>query len=211
VSPDLSEDVAHAVQRTLEARTARVVVSWWMESEGDAASDLPPERPRAEGVVDFETDRCALELPTVVSGGRQALGRDVDFGQLEDGRWVRWQAKDDQWPVFHPRWLLEALRSGSRSVAPRAGEREAVDLVFDPGRIAALAGFAIGPGEWCEFTGTARWDSEDRISWVEVVAFAPRTETPSGAVVATHSRMRSPAGSTPSVCPWTLSFRLAVG
>jgi hypothetical protein len=90
VSPDLPEDVAHAVQRTLEARTARVVVSWWMESEGDAASDLPPERPRAEGVVDFETDRCALEPPTVVSGGRQALGRDVDFGQLEDGRWVRW-------------------------------------------------------------------------------------------------------------------------
>lgn len=173
----------------MEARTARVVVSWWQQSDGEAASDLPPERPRAEGVIDFESDRCALGPPTFGPAERQTLGRDVDFKQLEDGRWVRSQPDHGQWPLFHPRWLLEALRSGSRSIASRPAETGAVDLVFEPGRIAALAGTNVEPGGWSDFTGTARWDSEGRITWVEIVAVAPRTETPSGALVATNMRM----------------------
>ena len=91
----------------------------------DAFDDL-----NLRGVVDFNTDRCALDGEPDETMSMRLAGPDT-YALLEDGRWTLDRGPPGSWGAFHPRAPLEAILGARESVVALPDGRFRVELNRD--------------------------------------------------------------------------------
>jgi hypothetical protein len=123
--PALSESnrLLAAVERIISG-AARVRVSVRAEFE-NAFDDVD-----LRGVVDFNTDRCALDGEEDGTMSTRLAGPDT-YARLEDGRWTLDHGRPGTWGLFHPHAPLEAVRRARERAVALPDGRFHVDLNRD--------------------------------------------------------------------------------
>jgi hypothetical protein len=131
-SGDVGAAVATAVAATVSG-SARVVVGV------DMALDEPSERLSVSGIIDFESDRCQLDGDAT---HLRMVGAKT-YQQLDDGRWSWQEGAPGSRGMFHPRWILEALRGAQISSRALSENEFAVEL--DRVALARLVDAGVSP------------------------------------------------------------------
>jgi hypothetical protein len=133
-SGDAGAAVAAAAAATVSG-SARLAVGV------DMAFDEPSERLSVSGIVDFESDRCQLDGDAT----HLRMVGSKTYQQLDDGRWSWQEGAPGTRGMFHPRWMLEALRRAQVSSRALSETEFAVEL--DRAALARLVDAGVAP-EW---------------------------------------------------------------
>jgi hypothetical protein len=131
-SGEVGAAVATAVAATVSG-SARVAVGV------DMALDETSERLSVSGIIDFESDRCQLDGDAT---HLRMVGAKT-YQQLDDGRWSWQEGAPGSRGMFHPRWILEALRGAQISSRALSENEFAVEL--DRVALARLVDAGVSP------------------------------------------------------------------
>lgn len=151
------------MERTLAEGSAEVEILLEYSFPGESAED-PPETMSTHyrGSVDFRSDRAAL-----TSGHTTLLLQGAaSYQNMPDGVWTHTHEDSGtgQWTCTHPRWALEVLRQGCRSVEPDKQSDIEIELDRDP--VAGLTHPGLNP-DW-QLRASTAFDDAGRLHRIEI-------------------------------------------
>lgn len=156
--------IAAGVERTLAEGSAEVEIVLEHRFPGEPAEDGMPAAMSTHyrGVVDFRSDRVSL------TGGDTSLilMGATTYQRMPDGVWTHTHQTSltGQWTCTHPRWALEVLRQGCRSVKP--DNRSDVEIELDHDRAAGLTHPGLNP-DW-QLRAETAFDDSGRLRRIEI-------------------------------------------
>lgn len=149
------------VERTLAEGSAEVeiILEYSFPSE---SAEGPPRAMSTHyrGTVDFRSDRASLTAGDTLL----LLEGAASYQRMPDGVWTHahQDGRAGQWTCTHPRWVLEVLRQGCRSVEP---ENQS-DVELDRDRAAGLTHPGLNP-DW-QLRASTAFDNAGRLHRIEV-------------------------------------------
>ena len=162
VSPGCSR-IETGVERTLAEGSAEVEIVLEYSFPGESAEGSPEAMStHYRGIVDFRSDRA-----TLTAGNTSLLLEGAaSYQNMPDGVWTHTHqdVRTGQWTCTHPRWALEVLRQGCRSVEP--GNQSDAEIELDRERAAGLTHPGLSP-DWRLRASTA-FDDAGRLHRIEI-------------------------------------------
>ncbi|MGH3971747.1 MAG: hypothetical protein ACRDS9_00240 [Pseudonocardiaceae bacterium] len=128
------------------------------------SAEGPPEAMSTHyrGTVDFRSDRASL----AAGGTSLLLEGAASYQSMPDGVWTHTHqdGRTGQWTCTHPRWALEVLRQGCRSVEP--DNQSDVEIELDHDRAAGLTHPGLNP-DW-QLRASTAFDDAGRLHRIEI-------------------------------------------
>lgn len=151
------------MERTLAEGSAEVEIILEYSFPGESAEG-PPEAMSTHycGTVDFRSDRTSL----TAGDTSLLLEGAASYQRMPDGVWTytHQDGQTGQWTCTHPRWALEILRQGCRSVKPES--QSDVEIELDHDRAAGLTHPGLNP-DW-QLRASTAFDDAGRLHRIEI-------------------------------------------
>ena len=151
------------VERTLAEGSAEVEIVLEYSFPGESAEGRREAMSmHYRGTVDFRSDRAAL----AAGDTSLLLEGAASYQRMPDGMWTHTHqdGRTGQWTCTHPRWALEVLRQGCRSVEP--DNQPSVEIELDRDRAAGLTHPGLNP-DW-QLRASTTFDDAGRLHRIEI-------------------------------------------
>jgi hypothetical protein len=161
-SPGCSR-IETGVERTLAEGSAEVEIVLEYSFPGESAEGRREAMSmHYRGTVDFRSDRAAL----AAGDTSLLLEGAASYQRMPDGMWTHTHqdGRAGQWTCTHPRWALEVLRQGCRSVEP--DNQPSVEIELDRDRAAGLTHPGLNP-DW-QLRASTTFDDAGRLHRIEI-------------------------------------------